>query len=97
MTKEELIARGWDTWYNPNYWVHPKTVADPTRQDFTYYGMSFEDAVKFELEDRKPIPAGYDLGSGFQVLRVLNRLTDRLQSQQEEQEATLPDVYDPES
>lgn len=29
--------------------VHPKTVKDRTRQDYTDYGLSIEDAVKFEL------------------------------------------------
>ena len=39
---------GWDTWYHPAYWVHPKTVADPTRQDYTNYGMSLGDVLRYE-------------------------------------------------
>lgn len=43
-----LKARGWSTYYNPNYWVHPKTVADPSQQDYTNYGMTAEDALAYE-------------------------------------------------
>lgn len=81
MTKDELISKGWDTWYNDDYWVHPKTVADPTRQDYTYYGMSFEKAVEWERENRQPIPAGRDLGSMFEALKKLDLLRSRLNGQ----------------
>jgi len=46
--EEFLKSRGWYTWYNYNYWVHEKTVKDPSRQDCTYYGFTKEDAVKYE-------------------------------------------------
>lgn len=57
-TREEkekfLRSRGWETWYNPNYWVHPKTIVDKSRQDYTNYGMSLNDAMKFETEKLEP-------------------------------------------
>jgi hypothetical protein len=57
-TKEEQAAwlrtRGWSPYYNPNYWVHPKTVVDPTQQDYTDYGMSEDDAVAYEHIGRPP-------------------------------------------
>lgn len=55
--KEEikfLESKGWHTWYNDDYWVHPKTVADRSRQDYTNYGMSRSEAVAFEKEGRRP-------------------------------------------
>lgn len=52
MTPEEQVtwlrSRGWHSYYNENYWVHPKTVADPKQQDYTNYGMSAEDAIAYE-------------------------------------------------
>lgn len=48
LTKEEMKARWWHTYYNDDYWVHPDLIADPTRQDYTNYGMSFENAVLME-------------------------------------------------
>lgn len=47
-SKEFLLSRGWSTWYSENYWVHPESVEDPKSQDYTNYGMSLEDAVKYE-------------------------------------------------
>lgn len=49
-TEDEAFAkeRGWSTYYNPNYWVHPKTVEDPMQQDYTNYGMCIEDVVRYE-------------------------------------------------
>ena len=43
-----LEDRGWSKWYNENYWVHPDSVQDPTRQNYTDYGFSLEEAVKYE-------------------------------------------------
>jgi hypothetical protein len=48
MTEDDLKARGWHTWYNPNYWVHRDSVERPNEQDYTNYGMCFEDAVRYE-------------------------------------------------
>lgn len=57
--REELLReRGWSQWYNPNYWVHPKTIINPYVQDYTNYGMSLEEAYEFEVLDKpafKPI------------------------------------------
>lgn len=50
-----LIENGWHTWYNEDYWVHPKVISDPTRQDYTNYGMPRSDAIIFEKEKGKPI------------------------------------------
>jgi hypothetical protein len=43
-----LVRRGWSTWYNPEYWVHPDSVEDPAQQDYTNYGMTWEDALQYE-------------------------------------------------
>ena len=48
MTEADLRAAGWSTWYSDNYWVHRDLVEDPTQQDYTNYGMCFEDAVTME-------------------------------------------------
>jgi len=56
--KAALRARGWHTWYNEEYWVNPDTITDPKIQDYTNYGMSFEEALKWEAFGRpkfKPI------------------------------------------
>ena len=45
---EFLRSKGWHTWYNEKYWVHPECVEDKTRMDYTNYGMTIEDAVKYE-------------------------------------------------
>lgn len=49
-----LIDKGWSTWYNPDYWVHPKIVQDETKQDYTNYGMSLEQAYEFETNNQEP-------------------------------------------
>lgn len=51
--RERLEKEGWHTWYNDNYWVHPKVVQNPEIQDYTNYGMSLEDA--FMWNDTKII------------------------------------------
>lgn len=58
--KKFLEERGWGTWYSNNYWVHPKTVEDRSRQDYTDYGMSLDGAYQFELvcPNRKIPPLG---------------------------------------
>ena len=49
-----LEARGWHEWYRRGYWVSPKTVRDPSAQDYTNYGMSTQEAVAYERETRQP-------------------------------------------
>ena len=52
--KEEFLkSKGWFQWYSENYWCHKKVVKTPV-QDCTNYGMSLEDAYKFEVEDMEP-------------------------------------------
>ena len=52
MTLEEkqefLKSKGWSTWYNPKYWVHPEMVEDPASMDYTNYGMNIDDAIRYE-------------------------------------------------
>ena len=43
-----LKKHGWHTWYNPDYWVNPKVIADPKSQDYTNYGMTIDDAVVWQ-------------------------------------------------
>ncbi len=49
-----LEKKGWHTYYNPKYWVHQKLVKDPSRQDYTDYGMDLESAFIHEAEDLPP-------------------------------------------
>lgn len=62
ITKQEqhdlLISRGWGTWYNPNNWVHRKTVANPKQQDHTNYGMDLNSAYCFEMLNLPPFKVG---------------------------------------
>lgn len=41
-------SKGWSTWYNPKYWVHPKTIEDGHYQNYTCYGMDLNSAYCFE-------------------------------------------------
>lgn len=59
-----LEERGWSTWYHRDYWVHPKTIKDPSRQDYTNYGMSMEAAIHWELDGHEPWSGNY-LGLRF--------------------------------
>lgn len=43
-----IQSKGWRTWYNPNYWVHEKTVEDSSKMDYTNYGMDLNSAYCFE-------------------------------------------------
>lgn len=47
-----LSLRGWFPWYHPNYWVHPETVTDATRFDYTSFGLSPERAYAWEQAGR---------------------------------------------
>lgn len=63
-SKEEFLKeKGWHTWYNPDYWVHPKTIKDKTRQDYTEYGLNLEDAYNFEVNNGKPWSGQFMHGS----------------------------------
>lgn len=42
-----LRSKGWDTWYNNNYWVHPKIA--PKGADYTYYGWDTDRAYNYEM------------------------------------------------
>lgn len=53
--RKVLKDNGWSTYYNPNYWVHPKAVEDPSVQNYTNYGFSLDDAYKFETQELKAI------------------------------------------
>lgn len=54
-----LESKGWHTWYNPEYWVHTKTIVDPKRQDYTNYGMSLERAYAYEINNEKPFNGAF--------------------------------------
>lgn len=43
-----ITSKGWSTWYNPKYWVNPKTIKDSSCQDYTAYGMDLNSAYCFE-------------------------------------------------
>jgi len=59
MDKNEFLeSNGWHQWYNPDYWVHKDLVTDPSRMDYTYYGMSTDEAVKHEQGGRNKIING---------------------------------------
>jgi hypothetical protein len=45
---EFLTERGWATWYNPAYWVHPDTVTCQRCRDYTNWGVPMERAVEME-------------------------------------------------
>lgn len=54
--KKKFIEKcGWETWYHPNYWVHPKTIKDPQSQDYTNYGMSLEKSYEWEIKKKKAL------------------------------------------
>lgn len=52
---EFLNANGWTTWYNKDYWIHPKCVFDTKIQDYVLYGMPLEKAFEFEINGTPPI------------------------------------------
>lgn len=43
-----LMGRGWHQYYHHDYWVNPKTIEDPTRQDYTNFGGTLNEALAFE-------------------------------------------------
>lgn len=66
---EFLESKGWEHWYtDDNWWVHPKTVSDPTRMDFTNYQYPTADAIEFEKGNLKPVPYYGDLGAALKYI-----------------------------
>ena len=52
LSKEDFLkSKGWSTWYNEKYWVNPKLVSDPRKQEYTNYGMDLESAYFHEIND----------------------------------------------
>jgi len=49
-----LKDRGWSQYYSDKYWVNSKTVKDPSRQDYTDYGMDLISAFIHEVENLGP-------------------------------------------
>ena len=49
-----LESRGWHTWYRDDYWVNPKCVSNPKAQDYTNYGMTADEATRYELSGGQP-------------------------------------------
>lgn len=72
MTIEEkqafLKQRGWYQWYNDNYWCHEQFGENG--RDPTSYGMSLQEAYKFETDPkiRKEIMLGMSLASAVRKL-----------------------------
>lgn len=73
-----LKKRGWSTWYNENYWVHPKCVEDGTRQDYTRYGMSIESALIHEVEEFPPFSASFGMSEISMALHDTSKIKDKL-------------------
>lgn len=42
------ISKGWSTYYHEDYWVNPKVVTDPQRQNYTDYGRSLDGVLLYE-------------------------------------------------
>lgn len=66
-----LNSQGWYMYYNPNYYVHPKTIKDKSIQDFTNYGMPVDDAYIYEIENMPPFDPQPDVIS---ILKNIHRL-----------------------
>lgn len=62
MTKEELKAAGWHTYYHEEYWVHKDLVKDDISQDYTNYGVPLNTAVKLEQAGRPKSGSIIDFG-----------------------------------
>ena len=53
-----LKAHGRSTYYHPQYWVNRRTITDPTRQDYTNYGMDVGSAMEWERMGGNPFKSG---------------------------------------
>ena len=88
--QEKFIkSKGWSTWYNPRYWVHPKTISDESRQDYTNYGMDLNSAYCFEklnLPKFEPHFMGFPILSqqkqGLENKKKIQRLLKILEKEQ---------------
>jgi len=49
----DLRALGWTDWYHPNYWVHPDLSDNLGKIDYTYLGMSLEQAIIYENSGKR--------------------------------------------
>lgn len=75
-TKEVyLTERGWHTYYNDNYWVNLKLVADPERQDYTDYGMDLESAYFHEMHKLGPFEPLLGLPNANMILKAKDWMT----------------------
>ncbi len=52
-TADDLRALGWTDWYHPNYWVHPDLTDSSGMIDYTYLGMSLEQAIIYENSGKR--------------------------------------------
>ena len=52
-TADDLRALGWTDWYHPNYWVHPDLTDSSGKIDYTYLGMSLEQAIIYENSGKR--------------------------------------------
>lgn len=68
LMKAVLLKSGWSLYYNDNYWVHPKVVADKATQDHTNYGMTLENAYEFEVNNKPPLPMARPMSLAQQSL-----------------------------
>lgn len=75
MSAEETLLHhnNWEHWYGPKgYWVRPDTVSDPTRQDFTNYQLTTEQALEFQ-KNPKPAPYCGDIGAALKTYVEMKR------------------------
>lgn len=78
MTHDEkaswLRKRGWSTWYNEDYWVHPDAVENPKIQDHTDYGLTIDDAIQYECMGKPKFqPMGLPALSKMALANDLNK------------------------
>ena len=52
-TADDLRALGWTDWYHPNYWVHPDLSDSSGKIDYTYLGMTLEQAIIYENSGKR--------------------------------------------
>lgn len=61
-----LRERGWSTWYNENYWVHPRFGGQG--RDHTNWGLGTDEAYAYETnpESKEQTLKGMALYAGVQ-------------------------------
>jgi len=73
MDKRELLkSKGWSTWYNENYWVHPQ-FASPS-VDYTTRGMNTNEAYDFETDAKSREKTLKGMALYFGALNALSSL-----------------------